>query len=297
MSRHVGRHRAARQSPLRRPAVAATATISAVAVSAAGYAGTTVVASPSDAAAAMSLTSGTTTEQSSAVTTGVVVSDADGTRAARAKAAKARAEAAGLKRANLAKLKSQVSRDSATADRSTRKALVADLAPVTDLRSASAPTTEAEPTENSSSDSDDSSTSASRSSSDSRDSSSSSSASTERESTQETSRDAERPAAVTSGDPRSIARSMLAQQGFGAGQFSCLNSLWMKESGWNPSASNPSSGAYGIPQSLPGSKMASAGADWRTNPATQISWGLSYIKSRYGSPCSAWAHSQAVNWY
>ena len=63
------------------------------------------------------------------------------------------------------------------------------------------------------------------------------------------------------------------------------------------SATNPSSGAYGIPQSLPASKMASAGADWQTNPATQIAWGLGYIQGRYGSPCGAWAHSQAHNWY
>ncbi len=102
---------------------------------------------------------------------------------------------------------------------------------------------------------------------------------------------------VSSGDPRSIARSMLSSYGWGADQFGCLNSLWAKESGWNPSAANPSSGAYGIPQSLPGSKMASAGSDWRTNPATQIKWGLGYIDGRYGSPCGAWSHSQANNWY
>ena len=90
---------------------------------------------------------------------------------------------------------------------------------------------------------------------------------------------------------------MLGDFGFAAGQFSCLDSLWTKESGWNPGATNRSSGAYGIPQSLPASKMASAGADYRTNPATQIKWGLQYIKDSYGSPCSAWAHSQAVNWY
>lgn len=80
-------------------------------------------------------------------------------------------------------------------------------------------------------------------------------------------------------------------------QWSCLDALWQRESNWNPSAMNPSSGAYGIPQSLPGSKMASAGADWRTNPATQIRWGLGYIKGRYGSPCGAWGHSQSVGWY
>ncbi|QBZ72300.1 glycosyltransferase [Streptomyces phage Circinus] len=83
----------------------------------------------------------------------------------------------------------------------------------------------------------------------------------------------------------------------GQSQFGCLNNLFNRESGWNPYAANPSSGAYGIPQALPGSKMASAGSDWRTNPYTQVRWGVSYIKSRYGTPCSAWAHSQSVGWY
>lgn len=93
-----------------------------------------------------------------------------------------------------------------------------------------------------------------------------------------------------------IAASMLASYGWGADQMAPLVALWTKESGWNPGAYNPS-GAYGIPQSLPGSKMASAGPDWRTNPATQIRWGLSYIKGVYGSPAAAWGHSQATNWY
>jgi tellurite resistance protein len=99
------------------------------------------------------------------------------------------------------------------------------------------------------------------------------------------------------GDPRLIAQGMLPQFGFSADQFSCLDSLWTKESGWNPAADNPTSSAFGIPQALPGSKMASAGADWATNPATQIRWGLGYIADVYGSPCSAWSHSQANNWY
>ncbi|VXC02663.1 lytic transglycosylase domain-containing protein [Nocardioides sp. AX2bis] len=98
-------------------------------------------------------------------------------------------------------------------------------------------------------------------------------------------------------DPREIAQTLLPEFGFSSDQFSCLDSLWTKESGWDPSADNPTSSAYGIPQSLPGEKMASAGADWATNPATQIRWGLGYIQDVYGSPCSAWAHSQAVNWY
>jgi len=99
------------------------------------------------------------------------------------------------------------------------------------------------------------------------------------------------------GDPRQIAQAMLPEFGFSSDQFSCLDSLWTKESGWNVYADNPTSSAYGIPQSLPGEKMASAGADWATNPATQIRWGLGYIRDSYGSPCSAWAHSQSYNWY
>jgi hypothetical protein len=101
--------------------------------------------------------------------------------------------------------------------------------------------------------------------------------------------------ALDYGSPRSIARAQLAQRGW-SDQYGCLDSLWSKESGWSVYAAN-SSGAYGIPQALPGSKMASAGSDWRTNPATQIRWGLGYIGSTYGSPCSAWRHSQNHNWY
>ena len=78
--------------------------------------------------------------------------------------------------------------------------------------------------------------------------------------------------------------------------FGCLDNIWSRESGWRYNASNPS-GAYGIPQALPGSKMASAGADWQTNPATQIKWGLGYIKGRYGDPCSAWSYWQANGSY
>ena len=101
---------------------------------------------------------------------------------------------------------------------------------------------------------------------------------------------------VSSGSAQQIAAGMVAARGWGNDQFSCLVSLWNKESGWRTTAANPS-GAYGIPQALPGSKMASAGADWRTNARTQITWGLGYIASVYGTPCSAWAHSQATNWY
>ncbi len=103
--------------------------------------------------------------------------------------------------------------------------------------------------------------------------------------------------AQPSGSAQQIAAGMLSSFGWSADQFSCLDSLWNRESGWSVSASNPTSGAYGIPQALPGSKMASAGADWQTNPATQIRWGLGYIQSTYGSPCAAWSHSQASGWY
>jgi hypothetical protein len=98
-------------------------------------------------------------------------------------------------------------------------------------------------------------------------------------------------------NPQAVARIMVADRGWSSSQFSCLRSLWQRESGWNPRADNPSSSAYGIPQALPGSKMASAGPDWRTNPVTQITWGLGYIASRFGTPCGAWAHSQSHGWY
>ena len=80
-------------------------------------------------------------------------------------------------------------------------------------------------------------------------------------------------------------------------QFSCLEPLWAHESGWSVSAYNPGSGAFGIPQALPGSRMASAGPDWQTDAATQIKWGLEYIKGTYGSPCGAWTHEEATGWY
>ena len=98
---------------------------------------------------------------------------------------------------------------------------------------------------------------------------------------------------TSSSDPKAIAKAMVNDDT----QFACLDKLWTRESGWKTTIANSSSGAYGIPQALPGSKMASAGSDWKTNPTTQITWGLSYIKSTYGSPCGAWAHSQATGWY
>jgi len=106
--------------------------------------------------------------------------------------------------------------------------------------------------------------------------------------------------AVGSPDPgtaQAFARDQVIAKGWDQSEYSCLVALWQKESGWNHFALNRSSGAYGIPQSLPGEKMASAGADWATNPETQIRWGLGYIEGRYGQPCAAWAHSQQKNWY
>ncbi|MCG8152837.1 lytic transglycosylase domain-containing protein [Pimelobacter simplex] len=102
---------------------------------------------------------------------------------------------------------------------------------------------------------------------------------------------------LSDSDPRDIARALLGEFGFSSDQFGCLDSLWTRESNWRVNADNPSSSAYGIPQALPGSKMSSEGSDWATNPATQIRWGLGYIKNRYGSPCSAWGHSESVGWY
>ena len=96
---------------------------------------------------------------------------------------------------------------------------------------------------------------------------------------------------------QAIALQMVQARGWGQEQFNCLVALWNRESHWRVNAANTSSGAYGIPQALPGSKMASAGADWQTNPATQITWGLGYITGRYGTPCGAWAHSEAKHWY
>ncbi|EPD26353.1 aggregation-promoting factor C-terminal-like domain-containing protein [Actinotignum sanguinis] len=102
---------------------------------------------------------------------------------------------------------------------------------------------------------------------------------------------------VPAGTAQEIASGMLSAYGWGQDQFSCLVTLWNRESNWNHLAENSSSGAYGIPQALPGSKMASAGADWQTNPATQIRWGLGYIEGRYGSPCAALGHSNSRGWY
>jgi len=102
----------------------------------------------------------------------------------------------------------------------------------------------------------------------------------------------------TTTDPREIARQLMANTyGWGDAQFQCFDNIIMHESKWSITATNPSSGAYGIPQALPGSKMATAGADWKTNPATQIKWALSYVKARYSTPCGAWSFKSAHGWY
>jgi len=90
---------------------------------------------------------------------------------------------------------------------------------------------------------------------------------------------------------------MESKYSWGEDQHSCLVSLWNRESGWRHTADNPTSSAYGIPQALPGKKMASAGADWRTNPETQIKWGLEYIQKRYETPCGAWSAFKKKGWY
>ena len=99
------------------------------------------------------------------------------------------------------------------------------------------------------------------------------------------------------GTAKAIAKQLLADRGWGSNQYDCLVTLWDHESGWRVHAANPS-GAYGIPQALPGSKMASAGPNWQDSAETQIKWGLSYIQSRYGTPCGAWSSWQAQGgWY
>ncbi|WP_434617349.1 hypothetical protein [Arthrobacter sp. A5] len=96
---------------------------------------------------------------------------------------------------------------------------------------------------------------------------------------------------------RAYAASVLASFGWGQDQMTCLVPLWTQESDWTTTAENPSSLAYGIAQSLPAEKMDSTGADWKNNYQTQIQWGLDYIQNRYGSPCGAWQHETAMNWY
>ena len=99
------------------------------------------------------------------------------------------------------------------------------------------------------------------------------------------------------GTAQAIGYQMVKAMGWDDNEWSCLSALWMRESNWNAYSHNPSSGAYGIPQAVPGEKMASAGADWATNPETQVRWGIAYITGRYGTPCGAWQHSEEQGWY
>lgn len=99
------------------------------------------------------------------------------------------------------------------------------------------------------------------------------------------------------GTAKAYAFEQLVKRGYGEDQYSCLVKLWTRESNWRVTAKNPSSGAYGIPQSLPAVKMATEGADYLTNHETQIRWGIKYIQSRYGSPCGALSHSDRKGWY
>jgi resuscitation-promoting factor RpfB len=106
-------------------------------------------------------------------------------------------------------------------------------------------------------------------------------------------------ATLTSADSNvALGQQLASAHGWGSGaEWSCLDELWTRESGWRMVWNYQGSGAYGIPQALPASKMASAGADYMTNPATQIRWGLGYIRTTYGDPCTAWSHEEAVSWY
>ena len=98
-------------------------------------------------------------------------------------------------------------------------------------------------------------------------------------------------------DPKARTRALMPVYGLASADFDCIDRIWTQESNWNVHADNPHSSAYGIPQALPGSKMSSAGSDWRNNPETQIRWGLEYIAKRYGTACSAWSFKRGHGWY
>ena len=102
---------------------------------------------------------------------------------------------------------------------------------------------------------------------------------------------------LSKSDPKALTKVLMPQFGLASADFDCVDRIWTQESNWNVHADNPSSSAYGIPQALPGSKMSTAGADWRNNPETQIRWGLEYIAKRYGTACSAWSFKQSHGWY
>ncbi|MFL6059676.1 MAG: lytic transglycosylase domain-containing protein [Marmoricola sp.] len=98
-------------------------------------------------------------------------------------------------------------------------------------------------------------------------------------------------------DPKTLTRALMPIYGLASSDFECIDEIWTQESGWNVHADNPSSSAYGIPQALPGSKMASSGADWRNSAETQIRWGLQYIEKRYGTACAAWSFKRSHGYY
>lgn len=114
-------------------------------------------------------------------------------------------------------------------------------------------------------------------------------------------REAKRKALVANAqkDPKAAAKTLLPEYGWGEDQWQCLDKLWEGESNWRHTAENPTSGAYGIPQSLPANKMATVADDYRTNPVTQIKWGMGYIKDVYGTPCKAWGswNARSPHWY
>lgn len=266
MSRPVGRHRARRDTrigALRRPAVAATAAISTVSVAAAAYSTAATASATATGSAQAHLVLGVP-----AASTALNAADSGVATDAQAQLAAAQQAVSARK----------------SADAKSRSAAAARAAAADKLQSAARASARA--AQQAASDKKAAAKKAAKQK-----------AAATREKAQ-TSRDTTRPPAASfGGSPQAYAAAMLSSYGWDQGQMSCLVSLWNRESGWRANATNPSSGAYGIPQSLPGSKMASAGADWQTNPATQIRWGLGYIKATYGSPCGAWGHSQATGWY
>lgn len=268
MSRPVGRHRARRDTgigALRRPAVAATAAISTVSVAAAAYstAATANATAAGSAQAKLVLGAPATTSTALRAADSGVAADGQAQLVAAQNAVSARKAADAKTRSAAAARATAAAKLESAAKSSVASAQKA----VTEKAAAKAAAAKK-------------------------------AAEAKRAQASTTSRDSSRPPATSfSGSPQAYASSQLSSYGWDQSQMGCLVSLWNRESGWNASATNASSGAYGIPQSLPGSKMASAGADWRTNPATQIRWGLGYIKATYGSPCGAWGHSQATGWY
>jgi hypothetical protein len=124
-----------------------------------------------------------------------------------------------------------------------------------------------------------------------------SSADKERELVQDSGRQVTRTGSLADEDPREIARRLMPEYGLPESEFDCLDALWVSESDWDPTADNPTSTAYGIPQALTGGTHHNLPADYRTNVVSQIRWGLWYITNSYGSACSAWEFKQANNWY